>query len=134
MEIRELTEELSFVKDQLEKQTKQLVNISGDIQVLDHKERRIMSLIVDQEYDQIRDEYSVDFEVIDGKIYFDRLSDYDYYYYFPTELAGLPMYFYMYNPNPEFTQVGYFLYDDDRKYDIHFHFENNNEFTYVATE
>ncbi|WP_096154030.1 hypothetical protein [Bacillus sp. FJAT-45066] len=131
IEISNLEEELRLINDELEQEKKN----QEKLQIFDHKARNIMKHIANNEFDKLRSEFDVNFEVIDGKVNFGELSD----FYFPIEIAGLPMYFNFYNPQPDSTEVGYFLYGYDqngseRKYDIHFRFGKNNEFLYVGTE
>ncbi len=131
IEIRNLEEELRLINDELEQEKK----YREELQIFDHKARNIMRHIANNEFDTLKSEFDVDFEVIDGKINFGELND----FYFPTEIAGLPMYFNFYNPQPDSTELGYFLYGYDengseRKYDIHFRFGKYNEFLYVVTE
>ncbi|QOR64794.1 hypothetical protein IM538_13100 [Cytobacillus suaedae] len=131
IEITNLEEELRLINDELAQERKN----QEKLQIFDHKARNIMKHIANNEFGKLRSEFDVDFEVIDGKVNFGELSD----YYFPIEIAGLPMYFKYYNPQSDSTEVGYFLYGYDqngseRKYDIHFRFGKNNEFLYVGSE
>ncbi|MFT4417239.1 hypothetical protein ACLM5H_25745 [Fredinandcohnia humi] len=135
IEISKLKEELILISNELKKERKN----REELQLFDHKSRNIMRHIANKDFDKLRNEFDVDHEVLDGKIYFGELSNSPIESYFPTEIAEFPMYYKFYNPQPEFTEVGYFLYGYDqygseRKYDIHFRFGKNNEFMYVATE
>ncbi|UCZ51758.1 hypothetical protein LGQ02_12895 [Bacillus shivajii] len=122
-QISKLEEELKLAEYEKE----QLVDISG-LQRLDHSARSVMRLIDEEEFEELKSEYNVDFEVEDEKIYFEELDD---HFYFPPKIAGLPMYFAYYNPQDEGSEVGYFIYDHDRKYDIIFKYSKDNEFKYV---
>ncbi|RFB18577.1 hypothetical protein DZB84_06625 [Bacillus sp. HNG] len=134
VEINMLKDELILVNYELEQEKKN----REKLQIFDHKARNIMNYIAKNEFDKIRSDFDVELEVIDGKIYFDELSD-SPIEHFPTEIAGLPMYFNFYNPQTDFTEVGYFLYGynqygSETKYDIHFRFGKKDEFIYVGTE
>ncbi|MBE4909942.1 hypothetical protein IMZ08_18050 [Bacillus luteolus] len=133
-EINKLKEELRLTKDELKQEKEKLEESSVDLQIYDHKARRIMSLITEKDFDKLANEFNVDFEVSDESLVFNKLRDYPTAPAFPIAIAGLPMYFAYYNHQPEFTEVGYFLYDSERKYDIHFHFGKNKEFEYVSSE
>ncbi|THE11392.1 hypothetical protein E1I69_15175 [Bacillus timonensis] len=135
LEISMLKDELILVKYELEQEKKN----REKLQIFDHNARNIMNYIAQNEFDKIRSEFDVELEVIDGKLYFDELADAPVEQYFPTEIAGLPMYFSFYNPQNDFTEVGYFLYGynqygSETKYDIHFRFGKEDEFMYVGTE
>ncbi|WP_449536425.1 hypothetical protein [Ferdinandcohnia sp. Marseille-Q9671] len=134
-EIRKLKEEVKRINDQLEQERKN----QEKLQVFDHKARNIMGHIANHDFDKLKNEFDVNLEVIDGKIYFSELSKSSIGSYFPTEIAKFPMYFNFYNPQPDSTEVGYFLYGYDqhnteRKYDIHFRFGKDDEFMYVGTD
>ncbi len=134
-EITKLYEELSDIKVELEQEKAKVENVSVQLQYYDHKARRIMRLIAEKEFDGLKNEFHVDFEVIDEHVSFSNITDYLTIPSLPIEIADFPMYMAFYNPQPEFTEVGYFLYDNDleRKYDIHFHFGKDKEFKFVTT-
>ncbi|MEH7524799.1 hypothetical protein V7149_16210 [Bacillus sp. JJ1503] len=138
IEISKLKEELKLISDELNKERTKLTDAFSNLSKFDHKSRLILKHIANNEFDKLRSEFDVNFEVIDEKIYFAELNDAPKERYFPKEIAGLPMYLQFYLPQPENTQVGYFLYGYDqygseRKYEIVFLFGNNEEFKYVGT-
>ncbi|RXI96648.1 hypothetical protein DS745_23400 [Anaerobacillus alkaliphilus] len=134
-EITKLHEELSVIKVELEQEKAKVENVSVQLQHFDHKARRIMNLIAENNFDEFKNEFHVDFEVIDELVSFVNISEYLSVPSLPIEIAEFPMYMAFYNPQPEFTEVGYFLYDNEleRKYDIHFHFDKDRKFKFVTT-
>ncbi len=133
LEINRLKEELRLTKDKLKLEKEKLEEVSF-LKIYDHKARRIMSLITGKEFDKLAEVFNVEFDVSDESLVFNKLHEYPTAPNFPIALAGLPMYFSYFNSQPEFTEVGYFLYDSDRKYEIHFHFGKKREFKFVSSE
>lgn len=132
-EITRLKEEIITLKGENELLNKRLDEVSPNIQLLDHQSRYIMKLIQEGNLDELENNYKLKIKLTDDHVLFDEVDVQP----FPVELANLPMYFAFYNPNEDFTEVGYYLYDNEpereRKYLIAFYYDKEKQFRYIIS-
>lgn len=126
-EIQSLKEELKLVKVENKSLEQKLADFSSDLQLYDRFARNIMDMILDKNYEGLKSDYGAKFKEQEGNIIFDGLDDVP----FPVEFAELPMYFGYYNPQNEFTEIAYYLYDTDRKYQIVYKFDKSNSLEHI---
>jgi ribosomal protein L25 (general stress protein Ctc) len=126
-EMKRMESELESLKKENEFLKSQLVDYSANLQRLDHTSRKIIKLISQKKFGELKSEFSVEFDVEDNKVLFKGFEDSPV----SVELSHLPMYFVYYNPQAEQSEVGYFLYDAERKYSIVFVFGKEKEFKHI---
>lgn len=98
--LEEAKKENGFLKEKIS-------NVSADIQVLDHKSRRIMGLIKDDKLEELKMEYDIDFEISDEGMFMFEGHEVSLFF---TDMAPLPMYFEYYNPRPDGVEIGYTVF------------------------
>lgn len=121
-EIKELEEELKKVKS----------DYSVYLQEFDGTSRNILRLIKDGQYDKLRLDYNVDFEVSDGELIFDAPKDVAGAP-FPIRFADEPMFIAFFNMQPESTEIGYYIEDLEKQERllITFIFDKDKKFQYI---
>ena len=125
--ILELEKELEQIKAEYELMKRELADYTVGLQFFDINSRKIMQLIYNNQYEKLKKDYNVEFEVKDGSINFTSLKDAP----FPVALAGLPMSFAFYNKQPESTEIGYYLDDNDKRYLVAFLYGKDNSFKHI---
>lgn len=109
-------------------------NISADIQVLDHKSRRIMGLIKDDKLEELKTEYGIDFEISDEGMFMFEGQGVSLFF---TDMASLPMYFEYYNPRPEGFEIGYTVYGgvegEEFKRTVSFVYDANYNLEFISS-
>lgn len=119
----------------LEKENEHLKEEISDysvyLQNADGTSRRILRLISEGEFEQLKSEYNADFEVSNGQLIFTKLDKPNAG--FPIEQANLPMFVAYLNMQSEFIEIGYFLDDlnTDERYSITFSYDKDGNFKYI---
>ena len=120
-EIRELKEENEQLKTDL-------ADYNSYLQVGDSNSRRIMRLISEGKFEELKNEYNVDFEVKNGEIDFGvpegNLP-------FRIDLAGYPMVISYINKHPKGTEITYFIYEKEDSHSITMSFDKDMEFEFI---
>ena len=127
-EIQELKEENEQLKTDLADYERQLANYSTDLKIGDVNSRRIMRLISEGKFEELKKEFNAEFEVKDGKIYFDTPKDNQP---FRVDLAGYPMSISYINKHPDGTEITYFIYEIENSHSITMSFDKDMEFEFI---
>lgn len=135
------TSKLDDYKTQIDELKKENERLKGEfhelnsdysvyLQRADGTSRRIMRLISENKFEQLRSEFSAEFEVSDGHLIFTKLDEFSR---FPIEQANFPMFVAYFNIQSEFIEIGYFLDDlqTDERYSITFSFDKDGNFEYI---
>nr|WP_106779204.1 hypothetical protein [Lysinibacillus timonensis] len=108
-EIDELKKKNQILKEENQSLNKELAKLNSDysvyLQHLDSTSRDIMKLINEEQFEQLKKDYNVEFEVNDGKMMFitpDEVSSAG----FPIKQANLPMFISNVNINPKLQEIG----------------------------
>ena len=105
VEIKELKEENERIKTDL-------ADYNSYLQVADRSSRRIMRLMSEGKFEELKNEFNVEFEVKNGEIDFGvpegNLP-------FPIELAGYPMHIASFSIHPDGADINYFIYDLEKE-------------------
>ena len=122
-EIQELKEENNQLKSDL-------ANYSSYLQAADGNSRKIMSFISEGKFEELKNEFSVSFEVQDGEIDFGLPEN---NLPFPIELAGYPMHIASFSIHPDGADINYFIYDLEKEEShlINMSFDKDMEFEFI---
>jgi len=122
-EIQELKEENNQLKSDL-------ANYSSYLQAADGNSRKIMSFISEGKFEELKNEFSVNFEVQDGEIDFGLPEN---NLPFPIELAGYPMHIASFSIHPDGADINYFIYDLEKEEShlINMSFDKDMEFEFI---
>ena len=127
--INKLIEENQKLKDELQ-------NLKSDysvyLQQFDSTSRTIMRLINEEQYDQIKNDYNTDFNVLNGEINFKTPANTNSTG-FPIENAKLPMSIANLNVQSDSTEIGYYLEDGEKeeRFLITFVYDQKGNFQYI---
>ena len=131
IQIEELKKENKRASDEY---LRQLDEYSIYLQIADSNSRRIMRLISENDFAQLKSEFGIEATISDGKVFFKKDFD-DDDIGLPIEQAAFHMsiaYFFILSNNIE---IGYFLDDlsTDERYSVTFSFNKEGEFQYFAS-
>lgn len=126
-ENQELKEENEQLKTDLADYETQLADYSTDLKVGDVNSRRIMRLISEGKFEEVKKEFNAEFEVKDGKIYFDTPKDNEPFH---VDLAGYPMSISLTHRRPNGGRdIAYYIYaKDDNSHLIYMTFDKDWNF------
>lgn len=119
-----------------ERLTEEIQKLNSDYSVYlqrgDKTSRDIMRLLKEENYDQLKADYHVEFEVKDGEIAFTTPANVNSAG-FPIEQSNLPMYISNLNIQSENIEIGYFLDDlnSGERYSITFVYDLDGNFQYI---
>lgn len=127
--------ELAAIRKENQELNGALARINSDLQITDGISRRIMSLLANNDWEELRREFQIEVNANDNTITFQNGETSSY---FDVEWAALSMNFAYYNDtNDHHLEVGYYLFDStegaERKYLISFVYDSNYNFQYIAT-
>ena len=102
----------------------------SSLQTTDRNSRRIMSLIAKKDFETLRSEFGVKFEVEGDLIHFKDPAD---NIPFPINLAGQPMFIGFFNKHSEATEISYYITTPDTgEYAMTvFHFDKEGKFKHI---
>ena len=131
--IADYEEQIDTLKKENEKLKDELLETtidSSSLQTTDRNSRRIMSLIAKEDFETLRTEYGVKFEVEDDLIHFKEPPD---NIPFPINLAGQPMFIGFFNKHAEATEISYYITTPDTgDYALAvFHFDKEGKFKHI---
>ena len=131
IQIEELKKENKRASDEY---LRQLDEYSIYLQIADSNSRRIMRLISENDFAQLKSEFGIEATISDGKVFLNKDFD-DDAIGLPIEQAAFQMsiaYFFILSNNIE---IGYFLDDlsTDERYSVTFSFNKEGEFQYFAS-
>ena len=132
--IADYEEQINTLKKENEKLKDELLEMKEDysssLQTTDRNSRRIMSLIAKEDFETLRTEYGVKFEVEDDLIHFKEPAD---NIPFPINLAGEPMFIGFFNKHSEATEISYYITTPDTGdyAPAVFHFDKEGKFKHI---
>ena len=114
-QIENQKKEIQVLKEENEQLKTDNADYSSYLQEADRNSRRIMRFISEGKFEELKNEYNVDFEVKNGEIDFGipvgNLP-------FRIDLAGYPMFIASFSKHPDGTDINYFI-DDPEKEERH---------------
>ncbi len=128
-QINELKEENQKLKDELQNLKSEY---SVYLQQFDSTSRTIMRLINEEQYEQIKNDYNTDFNVLHGEINFKTPGNTNNAA-FPIEKAKLPMFIAYLNIQSDSSEIGYYLEELEKgeKLLISFVYDQKGNFQYI---
>lgn len=122
---KEIEEDIEESKEEIEK-----IKADNNLQTADYNSREIMRLISEGKFEELRNEYQIDFEVKDGEILFAKPEG-----NLPLriELTDYLMYIASISNSPDGTDINYFIDDphNEKSHLINFHFDKDMKFKYL---
>ncbi|MEI4770932.1 hypothetical protein WAX74_15015 [Psychrobacillus sp. FJAT-51614] len=123
-------EEIQELKKEIKQLETEYADYSSNLQQADYESRRIMRFISESEFDELKKEYNIEFEVKDGAIDFGVPESNSS---FPIELAGNPMFIASLSKFPEGTDINYFVDDleNEKRHLINVSFDKDMKFEFI---
>lgn len=122
--------EIQELKEENEQLKTDIAEYSSYLQVADRQSRNIMGYISDGKFEELKNEYNVEFNLKDDKIDFgvpeSNLP-------FPIKLAGYPMHIASFSMHPDGVDINYFIYDLEKEEShlINMSFDKDREFEFI---
>lgn len=129
-EIQDLEKEIQELKQELKNiQTNHAEHLSN-LQIVDRESRRVLRLISDGKLEELRNEYNVEFKIMDDGILF---STPESNAPFPFDLAENPAYIGSYTQSDIGTDISYYImdYEMDKTRLMYFQFDKDLNFKHI---
>ena len=124
--------ELDAIAKENEALRNEISQIGIDLQIYDLNARRVISLLIKEDFDELKNQYGVDYNASDERIKIGGSEGAN----FPLEWSEFPMRFVFINQTNDLTEVGYYLYDstpgEEQKHSLVFGFNEDRTIRYIV--